>query len=269
MGHGEVVTLPVCVVCGRTGRLPSRTKEGDRCCTYCYTRLNPQPCARCAVVRPIAARRPEGGICRSCQATDAHYLRQCADCGRMRAPHTRRADGGILCQTCAQRPPSVCCRCGQVRPVHARSDDGPVCRACYQGSRRHCGLCGEIAPIALRATAERPETCQRCYRNKKECLRTRPRRQETAQRRLPLHQLSPPDDAYLRTLRPPPADHVELAPRLGMHSLLRPPHPQPARLPELRHHAGSGRPRQRRIPSLRPLRRFRTEAAAHHQHENP
>lgn len=166
-----------CASCGRTDRVLDRSTPAGRCCGWCATRTVLRRCARCGQDGHLVARRAEGSICRSCYRHDPEYLTECANCGKRRPRGFRRADGAILCISCAPAPHHECSRCGRHRPASAHTDDGPVCHSCYASPPRQCGICGEVRPIARRAVDEQPDTCFRCYRNIGECVvcgRTRP-----------------------------------------------------------------------------------------------
>lgn len=168
-GHGHLVTLPSCVTCGRDDRrLPLVTEKG-RCCEPCYRRGARRPCDRCGHVGTMAARRPEGRICRRCYERDPTTHKTCAHCGRRRPARKRRDDGTYLCTTCG-RPREQCLRCGRVAPVATRTAHGPLCSRCHDSPPRRCGVCGNTARIQARATADRPDTCTKCYRNIGQCV---------------------------------------------------------------------------------------------------
>ena len=84
-GHTAIVP-PGCLACGRnTVELPFNSPAG-RSCRRCYVRANEKTCARCGQTGHIAARREEGGICRSCYVIDPQVLEECGACGRARRP---------------------------------------------------------------------------------------------------------------------------------------------------------------------------------------
>ncbi|MEV4049619.1 hypothetical protein AB0J55_00370 [Amycolatopsis sp. NPDC049688] len=170
-GHGEAITLLGCARCGRTnGALDRPTSEG-RCCGWCATRNNRRRCARCGQDGHIVTRHAtEGPICRRCYRNDSTLFTVCAGCGRQRMRAYRRADGAILCQTCAPRRLYECVRCHRQRPAAAHTVDGPLCPSCYDTTPRRCGKCGEVRSIAKRATTEEPDTCYRCYRHLGACV---------------------------------------------------------------------------------------------------
>lgn len=168
---GYAVAVPVCVICGRSDRpLECRTPEG-RCCNWCKHKTKRCPCAWCGQVAVVAARRPEGAICRRCYSTDADVFEQCAACGRLRRPCKRRADGAPLCESCAPKRTRQCVKCGEHRRTAAVTDDGPICRNCYQVPARPCGICGQTRPVRVRARGDqRPDMCGRCYKQTGTCV---------------------------------------------------------------------------------------------------
>jgi hypothetical protein len=168
-GHGEVITLLGCAICGRTDRKLLRLISDGRCCSWCVGRSELRACARCGQAGQLLARREEGPLCRRCYRKEPEFLRECAGCGRMRPTNGRRADGAALCQACAARPERECVRCATLRPAHVNSEDGPVCQSCYTAPVRLCGICSEVRTIKIRGVDGRPETCTRCYRNRGEC----------------------------------------------------------------------------------------------------
>ncbi|MGC4773659.1 hypothetical protein ACLQ25_32450 [Micromonospora sp. DT44] len=165
-GHGDKVRLAACSDCGRTDPPPLIGRSAGRVCLRCADRSRVGECARCGAVRPIRARRPEGGICQSCRSKEPDALRQCAHCDRLRPPTRRLPDGAHLCQSCAPKSVKQCCRCGRQRRVNARTLDGPVCGTCYTSVPRRCGVCGTVAMITARATDSRPDTCRSCLRRR-------------------------------------------------------------------------------------------------------
>ncbi|CAG7362281.1 hypothetical protein PICSAR81_01881 [Mycobacterium avium subsp. paratuberculosis] len=169
-GHADAVSLLGCAKCGRTDLALRRNSPEGRCCPWCVIRTELRPCARCGEDGYIIARRADGPVCRRCYNKDPQFLQVCAGCGRKRPPNARRDDGTVLCQRCSLPPTQSCCRCGNVRRVHAQTADGPICRTCYRSPARKCGVCGEIAQIQARATDTHPDTCVRCYRNIGECV---------------------------------------------------------------------------------------------------
>jgi hypothetical protein len=168
---GYSVTVPVCVICGRSDRpLECRTSEG-RCCNWCKHSTKFRTCAWCGLETVVATRRPEGPICRRCYSTDTGLFEDCAACGRRRLPCKRRADGAPLCESCAPKHLRQCVRCGNLRRTAAVTEDGPICRNCYQCPARPCGICGETRPVRVRARGDRPDICGQCHKQTGTCVK--------------------------------------------------------------------------------------------------
>lgn len=190
--HG--LRAPTCVVCGRVGWALTVT-DGGGMCKRCAARRNPETCARCGVVKPVAGRIGQGEpICEPCRRhTRGHRpcgvcgktasiavraragepeicvncyqlpVAACHVCGRLR-PCSFAGTERAICPRCAPRATAVCARCGQDRPPSAHWDEGPVCEPCYTAALRHrghCKVCGHerrlVAPPGPEAT-----TCADC-----------------------------------------------------------------------------------------------------------
>lgn len=176
---GYEVVAPSCARCQAAGRdLHHTDPSGKRICTTCHAAMRIGPCARCGVTRQLRARRDEGIICGACYDKDSRVVQQCGNCGRMRKPVARAADGTPRCQGCHTRPLHTCSSCQARRPASAITDQGPVCAACYRAPARRCGRCGRQRPIARRGTADAPDLCYGCYQGKQTtcsvCSRVRP-----------------------------------------------------------------------------------------------
>ena len=118
---------------GTPSNCPSTARRAGRAC--CYVRANEKTCARCGQTGHIAARREEGGICRSCYAIDPQVLEECGACGRARRPAVRRPDGTALCEGCWRPPARTCSCCGTERPA-SLGPDGAYCHTCYRRLRQ-------------------------------------------------------------------------------------------------------------------------------------
>jgi hypothetical protein len=167
---GYSVTVLACVLCGRSDRpLECRTPEG-RCCSWCHFRTKRRQCAWCGQEAVVAARRPEGVICRRCYNTDADRAEECAICRRLRIPKGRRADGAPLCEPCAPKVTRQCIRCGNHGHTAVVTENGPICQNCYRPPARLCGVCGQVRPVRARARGERPDMCGHCYKLTGTCV---------------------------------------------------------------------------------------------------
>lgn len=155
---GYTVTVPACVLCGRTDRpLECRTPEG-RCCNWCKHRTKQHTCAWCQQQAVVAAGRPEGPICRRCYSKDPALFEDCAACGRCGLPWKRRADGAPLCESCAPKRTRQCVRCGHHRRTAAVTESGPICRNCYQTPAGAAGF----AMSSARSASALPVTGRTC-----------------------------------------------------------------------------------------------------------
>jgi hypothetical protein len=164
VGRSDAVP-PGCPECGRTDVDLPRFGPGGRVCQTCGARLAARRCGRCGRVARIYARRDEGGICYACYRTDPQVVEECAGCGRVRMPVTRRPDGRALCETCWTAPARPCVSCGTIGPAKVRDADGALCKSCYRRlrqPRRACGKCGKIRVISRRAAAGSPDLCESC-----------------------------------------------------------------------------------------------------------
>jgi hypothetical protein len=160
-GHTKVTPLG-CSRCGKQAELTLRL--GERICASCALQDQSFTCARCgATTNRVARRLPEGRICCSCYPKDPLARRRCSNCGRMRRPTRRLANGDVLCQGCAPRPQHICSRCGQTRPAQCITDDGPICNRCYARTKLSwvCALCGAIRN-RQRNTVVGPHVCLTC-----------------------------------------------------------------------------------------------------------
>jgi len=151
--------LPACAVCGRTGR-PLTRSGGVGVCFRCRRRQLATACARCGVVKPVAARDGQGRpVCARCSDRPQ---RRCGTCGQVRRV-ARRGSGGQpdLCVNCYRLPDAVCAVCGCPRPCNFAASGRPVCKACAPRRVAPCAHCGQPRPPAAR-WPEGP-VCDRCY----------------------------------------------------------------------------------------------------------
>lgn len=156
---GVDVPEPACDRCGRTGK-PLTRSSGRGVCGRCRRRELAEPCTRCGVVKPVAARDGQGRPC--CARCADRPQRVCGRCGRTR-PIARRARDGQpdICDSCFRMPEAVCSRCGQRRPCSFASGPNPVCTRCAPRATATCAHCGADRP----PTARWPEgpVCDPCY----------------------------------------------------------------------------------------------------------
>ena len=77
----SVLSVPACVICGRTGRPLTRTSQGGTC-PPCAHRAAAAECARCHAIKPVAGRTGEGQpICQRCRRHERGH-RPCGICGK-------------------------------------------------------------------------------------------------------------------------------------------------------------------------------------------
>lgn len=189
---GSVLAVPVCVRCGRTDRGLTRSDVGG-VCPRCRRRQLATACARCGVIKPVAARdehkRP---VCARCADRPQ---RRCGRCGRIRRIALRAtgtepdicdgcyqghhavcvccqrrrpcafvAEGRPTCQNCRPRATAVCAHCGQDRPPTARWPQGPVCDPCYTTALRRRGICTGCGQLRRLIAPPGPDatTCTDC-----------------------------------------------------------------------------------------------------------
>lgn len=175
---GHQVVRPGCAHCGKIRADLRQLREEGRICGTCDARSRADgTCGRCGAggVR-IAARRPEGGICRRCYRRDPEVVEECRGCGRVRNPGVRLPDGGALCAGCREQPLHTCVSCGKTAPAARLGEEGAYCHRCYDRHRRPlrpCRKCGRTAKIVRNARDGQPDLCNRCYRDRheQECSR--------------------------------------------------------------------------------------------------
>lgn len=156
---GSTLPEPACMRCGRTDR-PLTRCEGGGVCPRCRRRQLATACARCGVVKPVAARdearRP---VCARCADRPQ---RRCGRCGRIRRIAVRGRDGAAdICDSCFRGVEAVCVGCGRLRPCAHLAAGRPTCPACRPRTRAVCAHCGEHRAPAAR-WPEGP-VCDPCY----------------------------------------------------------------------------------------------------------
>jgi hypothetical protein len=159
--HGAALTVPSCVACGRAGYPLTRTRDGGMCKRCAYRRLA-AACARCGVVKPVAARDGSGEpVCERCRG-QTRGMRPCGTCGVTAPIAVRGRDGRPdVCVNCYQLPLAVCRGCRRERPCNFAASNRPACAACSPRAAAECARCGERRP----PTARWPEgpVCDPCY----------------------------------------------------------------------------------------------------------
>jgi hypothetical protein len=163
VGRGAALAVPACAVCERTGR-PLNMTEAGGLCARCAARRDPQPCARCAVTKPVVGYTTDGQpICERCRRHERGH-RPCGVCGTTASIAVRARDGKPdVCVNCYRLPQAVCSRCGRQRPCLFADTAEPVCKPCAPRVTHICARCEHDRPPAVR-WPEGP-LCDTCYTN--------------------------------------------------------------------------------------------------------
>jgi hypothetical protein len=163
IARGGALDVPSCAVCGRTDR-PLNVTEAGGMCPRCAARRDPQPCARCAVTKPVAGLTADGQpICERCRRHERGH-RRCGVCGTTASIVVRaRGASPDVCVNCYRLPQAVCTRCGRTRPCLHADTAQPVCKPCFPRATDICARCGRDRPPAVR-WPEGP-LCDTCYTN--------------------------------------------------------------------------------------------------------
>ena len=162
IARGAALAVPSCAACGRAGYPLTRTQDGGMCKRCAYRRLA-VACARCGVVKPVAARDASGEpACERCRR-QTQGMRPCGTCG-VTAPIAVRARDGRpdVCVNCYRMPAAACSGCGRHRECNFAGSGRPVCTSCSPRATVPCARCGHDRP----AQARWPEgpVCDPCYR---------------------------------------------------------------------------------------------------------
>jgi hypothetical protein len=153
------IQRPACPLCQRVVTL-NKTREGLRICRNCCARARAVACAQCGTVREPAARDAEGQpLCPHCFVNDPINRETCVRCRRRQRVSTRTPEGPI-CATCTPRTISTCSMCGHTAPCMVSKTTGqPRCGACAR-SWAECSRCGQLA--AVRAGTRDAPLCADC-----------------------------------------------------------------------------------------------------------
>lgn len=128
-------------------------------------------CPRCLRVMTLSKQADGVRICRNCCARARAV--PCSQCGDVREPAARDAEGRPLCPFCLVNNPinqEVCVGCGRRRRVSARNEEGPRCGACLPKAIAICAICGRHAPCSISTITGRP-WCHRCAQSRPTCSR--------------------------------------------------------------------------------------------------
>ncbi len=157
------IALPLCAQCGMPRELPY-VVDGGRICRSCFLDNNAEACSLCGRVGRVATRTAAGApICMACRQRDETTWQVCAGCGKRRRIAAWE-QGFPYCQTCYTKPLKPCSRCGEMKPIHAIHNHLPVCRQCYSAPERECSVCGQVGKIAVRGKNGSGDVCVNCYR---------------------------------------------------------------------------------------------------------
>lgn len=154
------VRRPACPRCLRVVTL-SKKADGIRICRNCCARAHAVPCSQCGSVREPAARDAEGRpLCPFCLVNDPINQEVCVGCGRRRRVTARDEGGRPRCEACLPKTMATCAMCGRRAPCSISTITGlPWCHGCAQ-SRPTCSRCGRVAP--LRAGTRAEPLCAAC-----------------------------------------------------------------------------------------------------------
>ena len=193
----EVITVPACAACGRTGKPLFRGDGGTGLCQRCRAWQRASPCATCGKVKPVCGYDENGSaVCEVCRRRDdPRRLRECGICRKTAPAALRGRDGKPgtcvncyrlpeavcsscrrrrpcahadtsqpVCPSCSPRATAPCARCGQDRPPQARWPEGPVCDTCYTAALRRRGSCARCGQHRRLVAPPGPDagTCADC-----------------------------------------------------------------------------------------------------------
>jgi len=158
-----VLTVPVCTICGRTGKPLSRGDAGAAVCQRCRAWQRAVACASCGKVRPRAWQDSDGQpVCEVCRRGDPGRHRTCGRCGKTAPVAVRARDGHPdICGNCYRMPTATCSVCGRQKECNFAATSRPVCISCSPRATAACARCGQDRPPAAR-WPEGP-VCDPCY----------------------------------------------------------------------------------------------------------
>lgn len=153
-------------LCGRCKVQNPSNGSVDRVymCHTCFKHATAEECTRCGKTAPIARRRDNEKICRTCDESDPATWRTCSSCNE-RGLIVCRNNGKPLCKICYERPrvTAACSVCHRVRDVWRKRDGRWICAGCNGGPPSLCSICGKLKSLAVRATDSTPAICKGCY----------------------------------------------------------------------------------------------------------
>lgn len=115
--------LVPCRDCGTPTSPKTRRVRGSHLCYPCYEASRPQrPCAVCATTSPIRAELPLGPVCKTCYQQIRCKPQPCARCAEVRPlVGTAADDGQRICAGCCGQPrPWTCGGCGALAAPYSR-----------------------------------------------------------------------------------------------------------------------------------------------------
>lgn len=143
----------------------------DALCAVGATRIRRPACPRCQRVVTLSKRRDGLRICRNCCAHARAVA--CSQCGTVREPAARDAEGQPLCPHCFVNDPinrEECIRCRRQQRVSTRTPEGPICATCTPRTISTCSMCGQTGHCMVSKTTRQPR-CSACARSWAECTR--------------------------------------------------------------------------------------------------
>ena len=266
---GFAVGVPGCSGCRRSEVELPFTGTAGRICRRCYIAANQKTCARCGRTVRIAARRPDGVICKTCYQHDPAVAQTCGGCGRVKPPSVRREGRQHPVRQLPATPRTGLHQLRHRRPGEPR----PGRRVLPPLLPTRPG-----APPGVRAlrqaTPDRPPGDRRHPRHLYQLLRfaaarsVRGLRQRAgrlpargARVRLPL--VPRAEDCMLLLWTATPRRHPQLADRSSLHDLLHPYRRSSRRVPRVRHPPTADRPRRGRRHDVRAVRRAARHIPVH------
>lgn len=132
----DVGPKDVCLECGVMSIVKFRTSNQGAVCESCYSKFYRayKVCSFCGKNKLV---NWSSGSVISCSVCYRKYIqeeRKCSICGRRRKIVQILGDKDI-CFDCYISPLSICCKCGESRPIKKHTISGPLCSSCYTVER--------------------------------------------------------------------------------------------------------------------------------------